>query len=148
MGQRHMEENGVTFYFGETVKAIEGEDGRVTRVVTSKRTLDADAVIIAAGVVPNSDIAKEAGLNVHERGGVFVDEHMRTNDPDIYAGGDCVLVKNLITDGPVFLPLGSLANRQGRVIGTNLAGGDASARRCDRFLCGQAFRDVHGWDRG
>lgn len=126
MGQRHMEENGVTFYFGETVKSIEGEDGHVTRVVTSKRTLDADAVIVAAGVVPNSDIAKEAGLNVHERGGVFVDEHMRTNDPDIYAGGDCVIVKNLITDGPAFLPLGSLANRQGRVIGTNLAGGDAS----------------------
>ena len=126
MGQRHMEENGVSFYFGETVKAIEGEDGRVTRVVTDKRTLDADAVIIAAGVVPCSDIAKEAGLAVHDRGGVFVDEHMRTDDPDIYAGGDCCIVKNLITDTPAFLPLGSMANRQGRIIGTNLAGGDAT----------------------
>ena len=125
MGQRHMEENGINFYFGETVKSIEGEDGRVTRVVTDKRTLDADAVIIAAGVVPCSDIAKEAGLAVHERGGVFVDEHMRTDDPDIYAGGDCCIVKNLITDTPAFLPLGSMANRQGRVIGTNLAGGEA-----------------------
>lgn len=124
MGQRHMEENGVNFYFGESVKAIEGEDGRVTRVVTDKRTLDADAVIIAAGVVPCSDLAKEAGLDVHERGGVFVDENMRTNDPDIYAGGDCAIVKNLITDTPAYLPLGSMANRQGRIIGTNLAGGD------------------------
>ncbi|WP_319467474.1 FAD-dependent oxidoreductase [uncultured Pseudodesulfovibrio sp.] len=123
MGQKHMEENGVNFYFGETVQAIEGEDGRVTRVVTNKRTLDADAVIIAAGVVPCSDIAKDAGLNVHERGGVIVDEFMRTNDPDIYAGGDCALVKHLITDQPAYLPLGSMANRQGRIIGTNLAGG-------------------------
>ncbi|MEF2232440.1 MAG: FAD-dependent oxidoreductase, partial [Pseudodesulfovibrio sp.] len=126
MGQRHMEENGVTFYFNETVQAIEGENGRVTRVVTNKRTLDADAVIISAGVVPNSDIAKEAGLNVHERGGVIVDERMRTSDPDIYSGGDCAIVKNLITGGPAYLPLGSMANRQGRVIGTNLAGGDAA----------------------
>jgi NADPH-dependent 2,4-dienoyl-CoA reductase/sulfur reductase-like enzyme/rhodanese-related sulfurtransferase len=126
MGQRHMEENGIDFYFGESVKAIEGEDGRVVRVVTDKRTLDADAVIIAAGVVPCSDIAKEAGLSVHERGGVMVDEHMRTDDPDIYAGGDCCIVKNLITDTPAFLPLGSMANRQGRIIGTNLAGGDAT----------------------
>ncbi len=124
MGQKHMEENGVNFYFGETVKSIEGENGRVTRVVTSKRTLDADAVIIAAGVVPNSDIAKEAGLTVSERGGVIVDEFMRTNDPDIYAGGDCAIVKHLITDQPAFLPLGSMANRQGRIIGSNLAGGN------------------------
>ncbi|MDD3311795.1 FAD-dependent oxidoreductase [Pseudodesulfovibrio sp.] len=126
MGQRHMEENGVTFHFGETVKAIEGEDGRVTRVVTDKRTLEADAVIIAAGVVPGSDIAREAGLEVHPRGGVIVDEHMRTSDPDIYAGGDCAIVRNLITGDQAYLPLGSMANRQGRVIGTNLAGGDAS----------------------
>lgn len=126
MGQKHMEENEVNFHFGETVKAIEGENGRVKRVITSKRTLEADAVIISAGVVPNSDIAKEAGLNCHEHGGVIVDEHMCTNDPDIYAGGDCCIVKNLITGGESFLPLGSMANRQGRVIGTNLAGGDST----------------------
>ncbi|MBU4192332.1 MAG: FAD-dependent oxidoreductase, partial [Proteobacteria bacterium] len=84
-----------------------------------------DAVIIAAGVVPISDLARDAGLAVHDRGGVFVDEFMRTSDPDIYAGGDCAIVKHLITGQPVFLPLGSMANRQGRVIGTNLAGGDA-----------------------
>ncbi|WP_338667206.1 FAD-dependent oxidoreductase [Pseudodesulfovibrio methanolicus] len=125
MGRKHMEENGVSFYFGETVKAIEGEDGVVKRVITSERVLDADAVIISAGVVPNSDIAKEAGLAVHERGGVYVDEFMRTNDPDIYAGGDCCIVPNLVTGKDAFLPLGSMANRQGRIIGSNLAGGSA-----------------------
>jgi len=125
MAQKHMEENGVDFYFGETVKAIEGEDGRVKRVITSKRTLEADAVIIAAGVVPNSKLAEEAGLECSERGGVIVDEFMRTSDPDIYSGGDCAIVKHLITKDPFFLPLGSMANRQGRIIGTNLAGGSA-----------------------
>ncbi len=125
MAQKHMEEGGVDFYFGETVTAIEGENGKVKRVITNKRTLDAEAVIIAAGIIPQSDLAKEAGLNVSERGGVLVDEFMRTNDPDIYSGGDCVIVKNLITNGPAFLPLGSMANRQGRVIGTNLADGNA-----------------------
>lgn len=124
MGQKHMEENGVTFLFGETVKAIEGENGKVKRVVTSKRTLEADEVIIAAGVIPNSKLAEEAGLKCHERGGIYVDEFMRTNDPDIYCGGDCAIVKHLITGQDAFLPLGSMANRQGRVIGNNLAGRD------------------------
>lgn len=122
MGQKHMEENGVNFHFGETVTAIEGEDGKVMRVVTDKRTIEADAVIISAGVVPNSKLAEEAGINCHQLGGVFVDEYMRTNDPDIYCGGDCAIVKHLITGQSAFLPLGSMANRQGRVIGNNLAG--------------------------
>jgi len=125
MARKHMEEKGVDFYFGESVRAFEGEDGRVTRVVTDKRTLEADAVIIAAGVVPVSDLARDAGLAVHDRGGVLVDEFMRTSDPDIYSGGDCAIVRHLITGQPAFLPLGSMANRQGRVIGTNLAGGEA-----------------------
>lgn len=125
MGQKHMEENGVDFYFGEVVERFEGEDGKVTRVVTNKRTLDADAVVIAAGVVPNSQLAEESGLDCHQLGGVLVDEYMRTSDPDIYCGGDCVIVKNLISGQPAFLPLGSMANRQGRVIGTNLAGGES-----------------------
>ncbi len=124
MGRKHMEENGVKFYFDERVERFEGEDGHVTRVVTNKRTLDADAVIIATGVVPNSQLAEEAGLNCHQLGGVFVDEYLRTNDPDIYCGGDCAIVRNLITDQSIFLPLGSMANRQGRVIGNNLAGGE------------------------
>lgn len=125
MAQKHMEEGGVNFYFGERVTAIEGENGKVTRVITDKRTLDADAVIVSAGVVPNSQLAADAGLEVHDRGGVIVDEYMRTNDPDIYSGGDCAIVKHLITGDPAFLPLGSMANRQGRVIGTNLANGNA-----------------------
>ena len=129
MAQKHMEEKGVVFRLGEQVRAFEGggdgggESDRVARVVTDKATLEADLVIVAIGVRPNSVLAREAGLAVSERGGIKVDEQLRTSDPDIYAGGDCVELKNLITGSPAYLPLGSLANRQGRVIGTNLAGG-------------------------
>ena len=124
MAQHHMEENGIRFRLSEKVERIEGID-RVERVVTDKRTLDADLLIIAAGVSPNSDLAREAGLDISSGGGVSVNKRLQTSDPDIYAGGDCVEVLNLITQRSGYYPLGSLANRQGRVIGTNLAGGKA-----------------------
>jgi rhodanese-related sulfurtransferase len=97
----------------------------VEKVVTGNRTLDADMVIIAAGIMPNSDLARSAGLKISPKGGIVVNKRMQTSDPDIYAGGDCVEVTNLITGKPSYYPLGGLANRQGRVIGTNLAGGEA-----------------------
>jgi len=124
MAEHHLIEKGVELYFGEKVLAVEG-DGKAQRVVTDKRTLEADLVILAAGVVPSGELAREAGLAVSPRGGVLVDEFMRTSDPDIYSGGDCAEIKNLVTGASMHLPLGSMANRQGRVIGTNLAGGDA-----------------------
>lgn len=125
MARRKMEENGVTFYLDESVEAIQGENGRVSAVKTSKRTLEADLVISAVGIVPNTDLAKEAGLEVAQSGFIVVNDRMQTSDPDIYAGGDCVQVTNLVTGKPGFYPLGSIANRQGRVIGTNMAGGNA-----------------------
>jgi len=125
MGMEHMEEKGVRFHLGESVKSIEG-DGQVQRVVTDKRTIEADCVIISVGVLPNDEVAREAGLKCHERGGIVVDEMMRTTDPDIYSGGDCAVIKHQITGQPLFLPLGSMANRQGRIIGNNLAGGESS----------------------
>ena len=124
MAQHHMQEKGVSFYLNEGVKSFEGEK-RVQKVITDKRTLDADLVIIAAGVIPNSDLAMEAKLEVSPRGGIIVNNRLQTSDPDIYAGGDCIEVKNLITEKSGYYPLGSLANRQGRVIGANLAGGAA-----------------------
>ncbi|MFZ5427070.1 MAG: FAD-dependent oxidoreductase [Thermodesulfobacteriota bacterium] len=125
MAEAHLQEKGVELYFGEKVLAVEG-DGRVERVVTDKRVLEADLVILAAGVVPNGQLASAAGLDVSPNGGVLVDGTMRTSDPDIFSGGDCAQIKNIITGGTMHLPLGSMANRQGRVIGTNLAGGNAT----------------------
>lgn len=138
MAQKHMEEKGVVFRLGEKVQAIEGE-GKAQRVVTDKGTIEADLVIVSVGVTPNDELAKAAGLDVSPRGGIVVDEHMRTSDPDIYAGGDCVVIKNLVTGQPMFLPLGSMANRQGRVIGDNLAGGDSTFEGAVGSWCVKLF---------
>jgi len=124
MGQHHLTENGVSIYLGEQVVRLEG-DSRVQKVVTDKRALDADLVIMAVGVTPNSDLAKGAGLEISPDGAIVVNERMETSDPDIYAGGDCVAVTDLVTGKSAHFPSGSLANREGRVIGTNLAGGNA-----------------------
>ena len=124
MGQHHLAENGVSVYLGEQVVRLEG-DSRIEKVVTDKRALDADLVIMAVGVTPNSDLAKEAGLEISPDGAIVVNERMETSDPDIYAGGDCVAVTDLVTGKSGYFPSGSLANREGRVIGTNLAGGNA-----------------------
>lgn len=112
----------VDVFTAERVLRLEGANGSVKRVVTDKRTLDADLVIFATGYAPNTLLAKEAGLELDARtGGILVNTFMQTSDPDIYAGGDCVAIPHLVTGKPFVLALGSLANRQGRVIGTNVA---------------------------
>ena len=124
MAQKHMEDQGVSFHLNEVVEAFEGET-TVTAVKTNKRVIPADLVIVGIGVTPGDELAREAGLETSPRGGIVVNDMLQTSDPDIYSGGDCALVKNLITGKPGFYPLGSMANRQGRVIGTNVTGGNA-----------------------
>ena len=123
MAAHDLAAHGVEVYPGEQGVRMEG-DKAVSKVVTDKRELDADLVIFSAGFLPNGQLAKDCGLDVDGRGAIVVNEHMQTSDPDIYAGGDCCSIKNLITGKPGYLPLGSMANRQGRVIGSNLAGLD------------------------
>ncbi len=121
MAMHHMGKKGIDFYLDERVEAFEGAEF-VEKVITNKRELEADIVISAAGITPCSELAKKAGLEVDEFGAIKVNEYMQTSDPDIYSGGDVVRIKNLITGKPGYFPLGSMANRQGRVIGSNLAG--------------------------
>ena len=127
MVRHDLAEGLVSVFCGEKVQRLLGnEEGQVARVVTDKRTLDADLVVFATGFAPNTELARSMGLEVDAAtGGIVVDEALRTSDPLIYAGGDCVAVKSLITGQRACFPLGSLANRQGRVIGSNLAGGNA-----------------------
>ena len=122
MARYHMEEHGIRFYLSEKAVRFEGKD-RVEKVITDKREIETDLVVVAIGVEPNTELAKKAGLELSPLGGILVNEYMQTSDPDIYAGGDCVCIKNLITEKFSYFPLGSLANRQGRVIGTNICGG-------------------------
>lgn len=125
MVRHDLESHKVHLFTGEQVVRLEGENGRVARVITNQRTLEAQVVIFAAGFIPNGRLALEAGLDVAPFGGVLVNERMQTSDPSIYCGGDAVAMRNLVTGKVGYLPLGSLANRQGRIIGTNLAGGNA-----------------------
>ena len=124
MVRHHLEEKGVKIYSAEEVVGIEGAE-RVERVVMKSGALDADLVIMAVGVVPNGDLAGEAGLELSPRGAIKVDERLATSDPNIFAGGDCVEIQNLLTGKAGYFPSGSLANREGRVIGSNLAGENA-----------------------
>ncbi|MBT3257173.1 MAG: FAD-dependent oxidoreductase [Deltaproteobacteria bacterium] len=124
MAQCHLDENDIAVRLDEMVQRLEGTD-RVEKVTTDKGTIDADMVIMAVGVAPNGELAKAAGLEVSASGAIVVNERMQTSDPHIFAGGDCVEIPHLLTGKPGYFPSGSLANRQGRVIGTNLAGGNA-----------------------
>jgi NADPH-dependent 2,4-dienoyl-CoA reductase/sulfur reductase-like enzyme/rhodanese-related sulfurtransferase len=124
---KNLEDHEVTVHLQETVREIRpGPGEHALQVVTADRALDADLVITALGVLPNSQLAAAANLVVSPQGGIVVNQRLQTSDPDIYAGGDCIINTHLITGKPVYFPSGSLANRQGRVIGTNLAGGSAT----------------------
>ncbi|MBW1991893.1 MAG: FAD-dependent oxidoreductase [Deltaproteobacteria bacterium] len=124
---QHLQEKGVNLYLSEKVQEIrEGQEEGALKVITSARELPADLVITAVGVEPNADLAREAGLRLGPLGGIAVNEYLQTSDPDIYAGGDCIENHHLLSGKPVYFPSGSLANRQGRVIGTNVAGGRAT----------------------
>ncbi|WP_029896257.1 FAD-dependent oxidoreductase [Desulfohalovibrio reitneri] len=124
--QRELERNEVTVLTSETVTEVLGDENGVTGIKTKGAgDLPCDLVIFASGVRPNAALAREAGLATGPFGGILVDRRMRTSDPGIYAGGDCVEVPNQISGHTMHLPLGSLANRQGRVVGTNIVGGRA-----------------------
>ncbi len=120
--RRYCREKGVDVRVGEKVMRLEGRDGVVRRVVTRQGSYPADLVILAAGFRPHSDLAVSCGLETGLYGGIIVDSHMRTRDPNIYAVGDCVETTNIVCDKSAYFPLGSLANKQGRVVANNIAG--------------------------
>ncbi len=124
--ERHMESKGVRLLLNHSVRRILGDpETGVKAVETTAGKIQCDLVVQAVGVRPNADLARQAGLAVGEMDGILVDDYLRTTDPHIYAGGDCIEVRHLIAGHHCHFSLGSLANRQGRVIGTNLAGGQA-----------------------
>lgn len=119
----HIRRKGVALALGEKVIALKG-NGRITSVKTDKRTIPADLVVIGVGVLPNDELARKAGIACAPKGGILIDSYCRTNDPDIYAGGDCVVNHYIdpITRAPFFVPLGSTSNKHGRTIADHIAG--------------------------
>ena len=118
---QHMESHGVKVLTNTMVERFEG-NGKISNVVTNNGSLVADMVILAIGVRPNVKIARNADLKIGPIGAIEVNDAMQTSDPDIYAAGDCVQTMNLITGAPGYVPLGSTANKQGRVAAMNLCG--------------------------
>jgi NADPH-dependent 2,4-dienoyl-CoA reductase/sulfur reductase-like enzyme/rhodanese-related sulfurtransferase len=122
--KHQLEEQGVKVLLSERVVRIgEDPDSGNLLVETYTDTLPCDLVVMSTGIRPNSKIAVDAGLAVGKSGGIIVDSRLRTSDPDIYAGGDCIELRHLVSGENVAMPLGSLANRQGRVIAGNINGG-------------------------
>jgi NADPH-dependent 2,4-dienoyl-CoA reductase/sulfur reductase-like enzyme/rhodanese-related sulfurtransferase len=123
--EKHLRDNGVKLLFGQEVVGFEDDKkGRIGKVITEKSEVETKLVLLAIGVRPNTKLAQDAGLSIGSTGGIAVNHHLQTSDPDIYAGGDCVENVNLITQQKILAPLGSTANKHGRVIGTNVTGGD------------------------
>ncbi|ATW28856.1 FAD-dependent oxidoreductase [Candidatus Formimonas warabiya] len=120
----HLEENGIQVFTGETLKGIKGDGkgGNVRRITTNKSIYDVELVVLACGVRPNIQLASACGLTIGATGAIQVNAYLQTNDPHIYAGGDCVENVHLVSGRKVYFPLASTANKHGRVIGSNLAG--------------------------
>lgn len=109
------------------VAAFIGENGKLTAVKLQNGTeIPCELAVIAIGVIPNTKLAADAGLPIGNAGGIVVNEHMQTIDPDIYAVGDCIEIPNLISGNPVHAPYGDLANLQGRVAGENVISGNVA----------------------
>jgi len=116
---------GIDLHVGEFVLRLEVEDGHVTAAVTASGRFPADLVVLGIGSSPNVDLARAAGLTIGPTGGIATDDHQRTSAPNVFAAGDCVETRNLVTGGPIQIALGTHANKQGRVVGINATGGDA-----------------------
>ncbi len=121
----HLLENRVELILGDGLAKLHGENGRVIAVETeSGKMIPADLVVIAIGVKPNVELAKAAGIELGKTGAIAVDSRMETRTPGIFAAGDCCETINRITGKPIWMPLGDIANLQGRVAGENIAGGN------------------------
>ena len=112
--EKHVRQNDVELRISCRVTGF-GGNGKVEKVFTDQGELPADLVVLATGVKPNVKLARDAGLRIGDTGAICVDSRMRTIDPYIYACGDCCEFVHQLTGKMVYVPLGSTANKQGRV---------------------------------
>ncbi|NMA79983.1 MAG: CoA-disulfide reductase [Clostridiales bacterium] len=120
----HIRDKGAKLILNDAVKAVEDGDPLTVRLTDS--SIEADMVILAVGVRPDTDFVKSAGIEVNDRGSIIVNERMQTNIPDIYAAGDAVEVMEYVTKTKAFIPLAGPANKQGRIIADQICGIDST----------------------
>lgn len=122
---KELKKQGVHLYFNQKVASVE-QQGSIVCVHTAEgQTYCADLLVLAIGVAPESQLARQAGLALSERGCIQVDEHLRTSDADIYALGDAIEVTHFVSGLKAHIPLAGPANRQGRIVADNIAGLDS-----------------------
>ncbi|MGL5756517.1 MAG: FAD-dependent oxidoreductase [Paraclostridium sp.] len=114
-------ENGIMVLTKERLNSIEG-DGKVTKIRTDKRAMKADMIVMAVGIRANTKIASDCGLDLEPNKTIKVNEYMQTNDEDIFAVGDCITVKNILSKKSAWSPMGSSANKEGRCLAKTLGG--------------------------
>ena len=119
--EEELRDKGINLLLSETVVELIGE-GKVSKVKTDKREIDADIVILATGVKPNTDFLKSDEIKMLKNGALVVDSYGRTSVEDVYSAGDCATINNLITGKESYVPLATGANKLGRIVGENLAG--------------------------
>jgi NADPH-dependent 2,4-dienoyl-CoA reductase/sulfur reductase-like enzyme len=122
--ETELRHHDVGLELGATVGAIEEQKGGLV-VKTDSQDLRAEVVLVAVGVRPRVELAQRAGIALGATGAIAVDDRMRTNESGIFAAGDCAEAHHLILGKPVYVPLGTTANKQGKVAGANAAGADA-----------------------
>ncbi|MBD5169803.1 MAG: FAD-dependent oxidoreductase [Oscillibacter sp.] len=118
--ENKMADEGIMPMTGVSLEGVEG-DGKVQKVLTSKRGMKADALVLAIGIRPNTGFLEGAGIEMF-KGTILTDQYLRTNVPDIYAAGDCAMVTNRQTGKPAWSPMGSTANIAGRILAKDIAG--------------------------
>jgi NADPH-dependent 2,4-dienoyl-CoA reductase/sulfur reductase-like enzyme len=137
-----LKKNGVHLFLEESLQGFELEGGEVRAVITDRRPLPSDLVVMGLGVRPNSQLARDAGISIGETGGIRVDEKMQTEIAGVYAAGNCTEAFHLVSRRPVAFALGTVANKQGRVAGINIAGGEAAFPG----VVGTAMVKVFDWE--
>ena len=121
---RHIDQKGVRLHLGDGVDHFEQNGDATNIVLKSGKVVEADLVILSIGIRPNGELAKIAGLETNRRGGIVVDEFMRTADKSVYALGDAVEVIDFNTKEQTMVPLAGPANKQGRIVANNICGWD------------------------
>lgn len=118
--ENKMAEEGVMPMTGVSLEGVEG-DGKVEKVLTSKRGMKADALVLAIGIRPNTGFLEGSGIEMC-KGTILTDQYLRTNVPDVYAAGDCAMVSNRQTGKAAWSPMGSTANIAGRILARDVMG--------------------------
>lgn len=122
--EKYLESKGMKLYLSDKVTALHGEEAAKKVELESGQELETDLVIMATGIKPNTELAEDIGVKLGPTGAIKINQRMETNLADIYAVGDCAESFSLLTKEPLYQPLGSVANKMGRIAGDQITGGN------------------------